>query len=147
MQNFEAAVSGERWNNKMAEIHAWGRIRGYYSWIFKKWVGFCAIVSFVSVFAIVLIRCSCIVHRFDAPQGLLSLLRRFELRPRASPDEGRARIYKRLWALLWVSCYIFKYKMLLWRGFLYRRCGELVCYLSLWHYYIAVRTCLKQVCR
>ncbi|KAL9978071.1 hypothetical protein ACROYT_G015552 [Oculina patagonica] len=37
---------------------------------------------------------------FVAPEGLLCLLKTFKLKPQESPEEGRSRLYKRLWALL-----------------------------------------------
>lgn len=43
-------------------------------------------------------------QRFDAPEGLISLLRCFVLKPGKTPDEGWARLYRKLWSLLWVSC-------------------------------------------
>ncbi|XP_032237536.1 uncharacterized protein LOC116618185 [Nematostella vectensis] len=37
----------------------------------------------------------------QAPAGLLGILRHFRLREGEKANEGRARLYKRLWCLLW----------------------------------------------
>ncbi|KAK3736986.1 hypothetical protein QZH41_015630, partial [Actinostola sp. cb2023] len=38
---------------------------------------------------------------FQIPEGLVRLLREFTLKPDETPKEGRARLYKRLFCLLW----------------------------------------------
>lgn len=79
------------------------RLCGFHSQIYKKSVSCSVISCCISFSAIVQIRCSFLFQRFDAPEGLISLLRCFVLKPGETPDEGWARLYKRLWPLLWVS--------------------------------------------
>lgn len=44
-------------------------------------------------------------YSFEVPTGLIRLLREYKLKPGESNLEARARLYKRLWCLLWVGCY------------------------------------------
>ncbi|KXJ07321.1 hypothetical protein AC249_AIPGENE6668 [Exaiptasia diaphana] len=38
---------------------------------------------------------------YNVPQGLIDILEGFSLKPTESPEQGRARIYRRLWGILW----------------------------------------------
>ncbi|KAM7451635.1 hypothetical protein ABFA07_000950 [Porites harrisoni] len=38
---------------------------------------------------------------FQKPEGLIRLLRAFALKPGETPEQGRARLYRRIWAILW----------------------------------------------
>ena len=42
-------------------------------------------------------------YSFQKPEGLIRLLRAFALNPGETPEQGRARLYRRIWAILWVS--------------------------------------------
>ena len=42
-------------------------------------------------------------YSFQKPEGLIRLLRAFALKPGETPEQGRARLYRRIWAILWVS--------------------------------------------
>lgn len=107
MQNYRQRSSARgvlfakrRWRQSKSHHE---RLCGFHSRIYKKSVSCSVISCCISFSAIVQIRCSFLFQRFDAPEGLISLLRCFVLKPGETPDEGRARLYKRLWPLLWVS--------------------------------------------
>ena len=42
-------------------------------------------------------------YSFQKPEGLIRLLCAFALKPGETPEQGRARLYRRIWAILWVS--------------------------------------------
>ena len=44
-------------------------------------------------------------YSFQKPEGLIRLLLAFAfaLKPGETPEQGRARLYRRIWAILWVS--------------------------------------------
>lgn len=42
-------------------------------------------------------------HSFQILEGLIRLLRAFALKPGKTPEQGRARLYRWIWAILWVS--------------------------------------------
>lgn len=46
---------------------------------------------------------SCIFLSFNVHKALIHLIPNFVLQPGEKPDDSRARLYKRLWCLLWIS--------------------------------------------
>lgn len=48
-------------------------------------------------------------YSFNVPEGLIMLLRDFTLKRGETPADSRARLYKQLWCLLWVSWNIFRH--------------------------------------
>ena len=42
-------------------------------------------------------------YSFQKPEGLIRLLRAFAMKPGKTPKQGLARLYRCIWAILWVS--------------------------------------------
>ena len=42
-------------------------------------------------------------YSFQKPEGLIRLLRAFAMKPGETPKQGLARLYRCIWAILWVS--------------------------------------------
>ena len=65
---------------------------------------------FIAVFSLILVFLYFIdiilfYRSLTIPEGLIALLKTSKVKANHSPDKSRARLYKRLWCILWVSHY------------------------------------------